>query len=266
MEKLDKSGIITSLLCNLKCKHCIAYAPYYEYPFNPTLEYLKQSIDKLFDLEISVGKFSFSGGEPLLSKDLGELVDYCGKYKDRIDCLEIVTNGTLLMDERLISVLKKYIEKVDVLIDDYIVSDSAQELAGMLENAHIKFRLRDYKNSIHMGGWCDMTDFSLKNDHEMAERIFDKCCYGRGNRYRLHTSITDGKIYACHFSRRCDELGVVSLKKSEFVDLFDGTETREEKSQKLLYGLYGKHLSACLYCRGAGENFENREIPALQID
>jgi hypothetical protein len=265
---LEKSGIITTFACNLRCKHCVAYAPYYDEPKVFSLDYLKKSVDKLFELDLTVGKFSFSGGEPLLFDDLDKLLDYVGTlYGDRIETLEIVTNGTIPISDTIIDSLNKHSPKTEVLIDDYMVSDTAAESAKRLGENGVRYRIRDYKNKVHLGGWLDMNDFSRKNSPEGATDLFNKCTFGpNGEQLRYRTSITDGKIYNCHFARRADEIGAAKLGENDCVDLFDESETPEYKTYKLFTLMNEEAPNACKYCLGVYSGREAREYPAQQLE
>ena len=80
--------------CNLKCVHCYAHAK--NVPFNDelTFEQGKKLIDNLADVGVPV--LLFSGGEPLVRKDLPDLADYAVKKGMRA---VISTNGTLISPE-----------------------------------------------------------------------------------------------------------------------------------------------------------------------
>jgi len=77
--------------CNLKCVHCYAHAK--NIPFDNELSTTegKNLIDDLAEFGVPV--ILFSGGEPLVRKDLPELADYAVKKGMRA---VISTNGTLI--------------------------------------------------------------------------------------------------------------------------------------------------------------------------
>ncbi|HPU29188.1 MAG TPA: 12,18-didecarboxysiroheme deacetylase [Syntrophorhabdaceae bacterium] len=78
--------------CNLRCIHCYAQAEHEGYEGNElTTAEGKKLIDDLATFGVPV--ILFSGGEPLLRKDLPELVDYAVKKGLRA---VISTNGTLI--------------------------------------------------------------------------------------------------------------------------------------------------------------------------
>ncbi len=82
--------------CNLKCVHCYSSSADAEYPDELTTDEAKSMIDSLARLGAPV--ILFSGGEPLMRKDLVELMRYS---KDAGLRVVISTNGTMLTDEFL---------------------------------------------------------------------------------------------------------------------------------------------------------------------
>lgn len=89
--------------CNENCKFC-----YRKLCKDNTLEENKKIFDNL--MQISIGKISFCGGEPLLYEDLFELVKYIREKNPSIK-LSITTNGKIIDN----SLLEKIIENFDWL-------------------------------------------------------------------------------------------------------------------------------------------------------
>ncbi len=87
--------------CNLKCVHCYAHAKDMEFANELTTEEGKALIDDLAQFGVPV--LLFSGGEPLVRKDLPELAEYAVKKGMRA---VISTNGTLI-DKKMAAILKK---------------------------------------------------------------------------------------------------------------------------------------------------------------
>ena len=87
--------------CNLKCVHCYAKSQDIDYEDELTTQQGKELIDDLAEFGSPV--ILFSGGEPLMHKDLPELAEYARSKGMRA---VISTNGTLI-DEKMAKVLKK---------------------------------------------------------------------------------------------------------------------------------------------------------------
>ena len=86
--------------CNLKCVHCYAQSKDIEYKNELTAQQGKDLIDDLAEFGAPV--ILFSGGEPIMRKDLPELAQYARSKGMRA---VISTNGTLI-DKKMAKVLK----------------------------------------------------------------------------------------------------------------------------------------------------------------
>ncbi|MHA1340485.1 MAG: radical SAM protein [Promethearchaeota archaeon] len=85
-----------TLRCNARCKFCSIWTKEYQKSLTDremTTDEVKHVIDGLNRLKICV--LSFTGGEPTLRDDLGELIDYAAKYGMMTG---IATNGYYLED------------------------------------------------------------------------------------------------------------------------------------------------------------------------
>lgn len=83
--------------CNLRCQYCMPERDYVWLPRGDILQF--EEIDRLVDvfLDLGVDKVRLTGGEPLLRKDVPDLV---GKLaaKPRLRDLAMTSNGVLLAD------------------------------------------------------------------------------------------------------------------------------------------------------------------------
>jgi 12,18-didecarboxysiroheme deacetylase len=108
--------------CNLKCVHCYAHSKDIHYENELSTEEGKALIDDLAQFGVPV--LLFSGGEPLVRKDLPELAGYAvGKGMRAV----ISTNGTLITKEKA------------KILKDIGLSYVGVSLDGM-EEIHDKFR------------------------------------------------------------------------------------------------------------------------------
>jgi radical SAM protein with 4Fe4S-binding SPASM domain len=95
--------------CNLRCKHCYANAGRIEDEL--TLEE-KLSLVKELD-DAGVVAISFSGGEPLISKDFWRVAEYASNLGFHVS---VATNGTLITRD-VAERLKKVVDYVEVSLD-----------------------------------------------------------------------------------------------------------------------------------------------------
>src|SRR5215470_13206064 len=81
--------------CNLRCQYCMPERDYVWLPREQILTY--EEIGRLIDvfLDLGVAKTRLTGGEPLVRRDLPELVRLLAE-KPRLADLAITTNGVLL--------------------------------------------------------------------------------------------------------------------------------------------------------------------------
>ena len=106
---MPKLSLITTFTCNIRCKLCSNYIPYYKKPYHPSIDELCRYTDRAFEIVDKVGDFIFGGGEPFLRNDLYMIIDYVRKYLNRINRIDISTNGTIIPCDNIISSLKKVI-------------------------------------------------------------------------------------------------------------------------------------------------------------
>lgn len=251
---MPKLAFYVTLRCNLRCKRCAVYAPYYTDPFHPTLEYLQKCIGRYFEIVDHVRLFSISGGEPLVRNDLPFVVERVREFAERIDRVEIITNGTIVPSDLLIESLHPLGKKLNLLVDDYGPDKSmnaklASEKFRLIPDAHVIHR--DYHSAdMHCGGWVDygISENSVPHSAEYAKRLFSKCSYPQ--KLDFCTSMVNGKLYSCTQLRRLIELGKLPERPEEVFDLFDVRYSDEEIRTRIksLYDV--QYLSACAYCNG----------------
>jgi MoaA/NifB/PqqE/SkfB family radical SAM enzyme len=82
--------LVVNNRCDFNCSYC--FGSYHQRRTKDyTTDELKQLIDKLYDM--GTRYLNFHGGEALLRRDIGEIIDYV-KQKGMYCCL--ITNGSLL--------------------------------------------------------------------------------------------------------------------------------------------------------------------------
>jgi cyclic pyranopterin phosphate synthase len=84
--------------CNLRCAYCMPEDEYVWLPKEHLLQF--EEIARLIDIfsELGVDKVRLTGGEPLLRRDLGSLIEMLAR-KRAIRDLALTTNGVLLADQ-----------------------------------------------------------------------------------------------------------------------------------------------------------------------
>lgn len=268
MEKfiMKRIALCVSLKCNLKCKLCAAYAPYYENPKSFSIEDIKKMVDEYFNVVDYVEMFTITGGEPMIHKDIAKIISYIDDtYSDSIGKFEIITNGTVLPNKETLEVLRN-VKNIDILIDNYGVDNSVKVamLDELLKVENIRHRVRNYTSeNPHCDGWVDFGNHELKHhSEEDLKALFKKCAYS--GKLGFCNTIYGGKMYLCAKSKRLEELGIKTRRKEEYIDFLDVTMSVEEKREHIRGFAKLEYLEACAYCNGLCEDSE-RFIPAEQM-
>jgi 12,18-didecarboxysiroheme deacetylase len=124
--------------CNLKCVHCYAHAKNTSFDNELSTEQGKQLIDDLADFGSPV--MLFSGGEPLVRKDLPQLAAYAVEKGMRA---VISTNGTLITPEMARNLKEIGLSYVGISLDGMEeINDRFRGVSGAFRSA-----LKGIKNS-----------------------------------------------------------------------------------------------------------------------
>jgi radical SAM protein with 4Fe4S-binding SPASM domain len=118
--------------CNLKCSHCYINAAPSEYTDELTTEEGKRLIDQI--CEVSHPLLILSGGEPLLRKDIYELIEYGTRKGLRMG---LGSNGTLIEDSAARKLKQSGTKTVSISIDSHIPEhhDDFRGVQGSWEKA-----------------------------------------------------------------------------------------------------------------------------------
>ena len=207
---MEVHSTITSR-CTLKCRHCNMFMPYYKEQIDYT------AIDILADLELLfrhvdyIVSYRLLGGEPLLNKELADMIELIGqKYGDRIGNIGIITNGTLLPSEKLIEVSKKYDIKYD--FSDYTdvvdYKERFENAVQIVSDANLRYSVN---RSLR---WCD---FGFPVNNRMYD--FDKVREHMLSCGPIFHGLNDGKYYYCHVSWSADKAKLLKTVPDDYVDL-----------------------------------------------
>lgn len=265
---MKRVGLSVSQVCNLKCRLCAANAPYYNIigkaEQSSALELLSY-VEKYFTVVDYVDLFGITGGEPLVYKELPELMEGLLQYSKQYKFLEIYTNGATVPSDELCKTIKKYGEKFRrVLIDDYgNPSNKVAEASEMLGKYDIPYEIRDYHSeNMHCGGWIDFGDVSkIVHSENDAANLFSKCAYPQkiGFCYSIHK----GCMIPCSPVLKRWQMGLAD--KDDYLDLNDSSLSVEEQRMKILNISKSKFLDSCLYCEYGMCDNSPRHIPGEQL-
>lgn len=108
-NSITGASISVTINCNLRCKHCCLSAG------NSKIEMLDAYpvLDKIS--RINIRQLVITGGEPLLRKDIINIMRYA---KERIPQISLLTNGTLI-DNSLAKFIAIFCQAVSISLDGY---------------------------------------------------------------------------------------------------------------------------------------------------
>lgn len=124
------SELAITYRCNLKCRFCYAGCNDTSNPINSHDELSTKQLKKLIDiifLDAKVPSISFTGGEPLLRKDLPELVAHAKKHGMRVN---LITNGTYIDTKTGKKLVKSGLDSAQVSLEG-IKATTHDELVGL---------------------------------------------------------------------------------------------------------------------------------------
>lgn len=152
--------------CNLKCKHCYATAgkPLLD---ELTTEEAKQAIDKLDKAGVPI--IAFSGGEPLVRRDIFELSRYAA---DKGIYVAMATNGTLITKEIAKKMKKSGIQFVQISLDgaDAKTHDGFRGVPGAFDRT-----IKGIKNCVEQGFFVNISTTVTHYNYKQIPKIIDLC-------------------------------------------------------------------------------------------
>ena len=245
---MEVHSTITSR-CTLKCKHCNMFMPYYREHVDYTAKDILEDLELLFRHVDYIVAYEILGGEPLINGELADMIRQIGdRYGNRIGNIGIITNGTLLPDEQLIEISKKYNVKYDFsdytdVVDYKKRFDSAVKIvsdAGLRYSVNRSLR------------WCD---FGFPVNNRMYD--FDKVREHMLSCGPIFHGLNDGKYYYCHVSWSTDKAKLLKNVSDDYIDLrtLDDDDRAKEAILEHSNGNMAKgFVKLCKICGGCGND------------
>lgn len=267
MFQLNKFSLIITTRCNLKCRLCCEYTPQNK-PFpDMTLNEERKILDAFFQVADHVETLHLTGGgEPLLHPKLPEMIELAMEYSDHFDRLMSFTNCTIPISAGLLKMMEKSREKIFLQVSLYHQpTEREEENLRLLEDRKINHRVRKYYGEDQsFGGWVDYGPWDArgKTGAEL-ESAFLSCAV----KDVLHGNwrTRDGKVHWCSRSQRGMELGFIPDNPDDYVDLFDDSESPEQKRSKFIRIAEARFISACDHCSGdSGTDDQTKRHPAAE--
>lgn len=136
-------------------------------------------------------------------------------------------------------------------------------MVKQLEQRQIPYRVISYRGEdTFCDGWVDFGNHSLKHPtQEEQDAMGRKCIMHVRKGCNL---IKNGEIHFCDRSVWRMEQGIIPKNKNEYVDMFDESESVEEKRERLMNLYNSVSITSCAYCNGMCED-SVRYKPAEQL-
>lgn len=245
---MEVHSTITSR-CTLKCKHCNMFMPYYREHVDYTAKDILEDLELLFRHVDYIVAYEILGGEPLINGELADMIRQIGdRYGNRIGNIGIITNGTLLPDEQLIEISKKYNVKYDFsdytdVVDYKKRFDSAVKIVS---DAGLRYSVNRFLI------WCD---FGFLVNNRMYD--FDKVREHMLSCGPIFHGLNDGKYYYCHVSWSADKAKLLKNVSDDYIDLrtLDDDDRAKEAILEHSNGNMAKgFVKLCKICGGCGND------------
>lgn len=238
--------------CTFNCRYCNIFIPYYKERTDYTFEQIKKNVDMLFHNIDYVFKYQLIGGEPLLHKDLSQILLYLYEnYKERIGMIRIVTNGGIVPDVELVDAMKAC--KCYVLLSNYTHSipykEKYEQVKSTLLDNGIKFRELISQRWRDVGFPHNPRNIPLD---KVREHMLTCATFWHG--------LADEKLYYCNCTWSAANTGLYNAEKTDYLDLkeLDGSESSKMKILQFVLGDSQPEFcnSFCRVCGGCGKDNE----------
>ncbi|MEM1718009.1 MAG: radical SAM protein [Thermosphaera sp.] len=170
--------------CNLKCKHCYASAGV---PLEDEMNFEEKLRVARSLANAGVTAIAFSGGEPLIKKDIFTLMK---ELRDMGVFVAVATNGTLITREMARMLKEAGVGFVQVSLDGSApeVHDNFRGVTGAYEKA-----LQGIKNCIEEGLFVEVSTTATKINYGEISRIADLCEELGVNWYMVFNFVPTGR-------------------------------------------------------------------------
>lgn len=232
--------------CNLKCRMCgqLLFGPVKRRSF-PS-EQIIHDTDSIFELIDHIQVMKLIGGEVLTYAKLDELILYLNRYREKIDLLEIYTNGAVIPKQSILDAILEYQGDIQVTISDYGKLSVAKETwIEFGKKFNVKINVLGFVSEGENGykGWIDCTETKdLKESEEELRLKYQEC--GQRLDYVLEDSVL-GKCTSFHMINYA--LGR-ELDRDECVYINDNLSNEEKREKIVAMGSDDKYLDICRYC------------------
>ena len=256
------SSSITSR-CTLNCERCNVFMPYYKEHYDTTADELLQDMDLLFQRVDYLTSYFVFGGEPLLNKNLPEMLRRVyEKYHGRIGYMQIITNGTVVPSQELLEACEAC--KVKIRLSDYTrqvpYEKKLAEVKETLDKSKVEWSMGVYDTWLSLE--FPVVKKPIAPNPEEAKKHMLACSQG------CHM-VGDGRLYYCGALCNAQRCGLWQLREGDYVDLEKSEGSLEQDKLRVLRYCLGdvdkKYISLCNVCWGAGADNPHEVVAGVQM-
>ena len=237
--------------CSLRCGKCGNLMQYFEHPTNTPKEQIISDYNRMMELVEWTDDVLIMGGEPFCHKELDAVIKAVLEHpmtKEKVGSVNIVTNGTIVPDKKVIDVLRG--SEVTIWISNYRdKSKRIKELIRICQQNSIKY---DIMNVVH---WANVQQL-IKREKQLNEDALMKRRLTCGKK---HHAVSEGKFFLCAFTNGSYKLHAVPDDERNYVDIY-----ANDAVERIYEYLSPKNPMppACSWCNG---NFDEAWKPENQI-
>jgi hypothetical protein len=187
--------------------------------------------------------FSLTGGEPLLYKHLGKLIQYIHEnYRNKIGRLGLATNSTIMPSDNLCKIIRDC--NVDIICDDYSDFEPkhkkrTQQVTEKLDSFGIQYK--SGKNIRFFKTFPPSKDFREWPNDALCEK-FEAC-----KKTYSGFGLKMGNLFSCCYSMFADTAKLVPAQHGDYYKLFENIDKYELVKFILGYTNCG-YTEFCKYC------------------
>lgn len=243
---LPRTPLMITTRCTLRCKECANLMPYYEKPKDYSADEIISWIKNVCDAVDEWICLELVGGEPFMYKDFERILTYA-LAQEKIQTVEVATNGTLIPSENIMQLLKN--KKVIVKISEYPNIVDYNRIIDRLKENGIRHEL------VYAMKWSRTGSLT----HRGRSMLEVHTQYLNCGNAKMCRTILNGKLYVCSKAASLMEIGAAT--DIEFIDL----KTRENLRERIRDFLRLTYSEACNYC-DLGTSAEELIEPAVQVE
>lgn len=150
--------------CNLKCRHCYANSTNEKFEGELNTDEAKGFIKDLAKLKVPV--LLISGGEPLIRKDIFELIQYAKNHNIRST---VSTNGTLINRDMALNLKRNGVSYVGISLDG--IGSRHDEFRGV--KGSFNKAIAGIRNCLDIGQKVGLRFTISSNNYDQLEDIFN---------------------------------------------------------------------------------------------